>query len=69
MIEQDIDLVELANALEAYSKPHVGSAWGKAIAEDLGVPMTTPRQEEIIKLYLGGTNNDKSNNPCPRRNH
>lgn len=29
MSEQDIDLVELADALEAYGKPHVGSAWGK----------------------------------------
>lgn len=52
------DLVELADALEAYSKPHVGSAWSKAIAEDYGLPMTTPRQEEIIKDYLGGTHGE-----------
>lgn len=51
MSEQDIDLVELADALEAYSKPHIGSAWGKAIAESYGLPMTTPRQEEIIKWW------------------
>lgn len=50
------DLVELADALEAWAAPHVGSAWGKAIAEDYGLPMTTPRQEEIIKDYLGGNN-------------
>lgn len=55
---QPYDLVELADALEAYSKPHVGSAWGKTIAEDIGVPMTTPRQEQIIKDYLGGNNGD-----------
>lgn len=48
---QPYDLVELAEAIEAYSKPHVGSAWGKAIAEDYGLPMTTPRQEEIIKWW------------------
>lgn len=51
MSEQDIDLVELADALEAYGKPHVGLAWGKAIAESYGLPMTTPRQEEIIKWW------------------
>lgn len=51
---QQYDLVELADALEAYGKPHVGSAWGKAIADDYGLPMTTPRQEQIIKDYLGG---------------
>lgn len=45
---QPYDLVGLADALEAYSNPHVGSAWGKAIAEDYGLPMPTPRQEEII---------------------
>ena len=42
---QPYDLVGLADALEAYSNPHVGSAWGKAIAEAYGLPMTTPRQE------------------------
>lgn len=57
-MSQQYDLVELADALEAYSKPHVGSAWGKTIAEDYGLPMTTPRQEEIIKDYLGGSNGD-----------
>ena len=57
-MSQPYNLVELAEALEAYGKPHVGSAWGKTIAEDNGLPMTTPRQEEIIKDYLGGNNGD-----------
>lgn len=52
------DLVELADALEAWSAPHLGSAWSKTIADDYGLPMTTPRQEEIIKDYLGGNNGD-----------
>ena len=50
-MSQPYDLVELADALEAWATPHVGSAWGKAIAEDYGVTMTTPRQEEIIKWW------------------
>ena len=50
-MSQPYDLVELADALEAWAAPHVGSAWGKTIAEDYGVPMTTPQQEQIIKWW------------------
>lgn len=46
------DLVELAEALDVLSRPHRGSAWDKGIAEDDGVPCTTPRQEAIIKDYF-----------------
>lgn len=58
---QDYDLVELADALDAWNKPHVGSAWGKALADWLGLPMTTPRQEELIREYLGGGTDGKEN--------
>lgn len=46
------DLVEIAEALDAMAKPHVGSGWANINYTDL--PCTTPRQEAIWKIYGNG---------------
>lgn len=46
------DLVEIAEALDAMAKPHVGSGWANLNFD--GLPCTTPRQEEIWKIYGNG---------------
>lgn len=47
------DLVEIAEALDAMAKPHVGSGWANTNYTDL--PCTTPRQEAIWMAYNGIT--------------
>lgn len=47
------DLVEIAEALDAMAKPHVGSGW--ANTNYTGLPCTTPRQEAIWMAYNGIT--------------
>nr|DAZ39121.1 MAG TPA: Pregnane X receptor receptor, hormone receptor, pregnane [Caudoviricetes sp.] len=50
MIEQDIDLVWLADTLEEHDKPHnIGSTRAKTGTAPHGLPATTPQQKEIIK--------------------
>lgn len=46
------DLVEIAEALDAMAKPHVGSGWANLNFD--GLPCTTPRQEAIWKIYGNG---------------
>ena len=50
------DLVEIAEALDAMAKPHVGSGWKNTNYTDL--PCTTPRQEAIWMEYNGITRGD-----------
>lgn len=47
------DLLEIAEALDAMAKPHVGSGWANTNYTDL--PCTTPRQEAIWMEYNGIT--------------
>ena len=47
------DIVEIAEALDAMAKPHVGSGWKNTNYTDL--PCTTPRQEVIWMAYNGIT--------------
>lgn len=47
------DLVEIAEALDAMAKPHVGSGWANTNYTDL--PCTTPRQEAIWMEFNGIT--------------
>ena len=47
------DLLEIAEALDAMAKPHVGSGWANTNYTDL--PCTTPRQEAIWMAYNGIT--------------
>ena len=42
------DLVEIADALDAMAKPHVGSGWVNVNYTDL--PCTTPRQKVLTVL-------------------
>lgn len=50
------DLLEIAEALDAMAKPHVGS--GIVISCD-GLPVTTPRQEAIWMEYNGITREEE----------
>lgn len=50
------DIVEIAEALDAMAKPHVGSGWANTNYTDL--PCTTPRQEAIWMAYNGITRGD-----------
>lgn len=50
------DIVEIAEALDAMAKPHVGSGWKNTNYTDL--PCTTPRQEAIWMEYNGITRGD-----------
>lgn len=52
MLDPEPDLVEIAEALDAMAKPHVGSGWERINFTDL--PCTTRRQEEIWKIYGDG---------------
>lgn len=45
------DLVEIAEALDAMAKPHVGSGWANTNYTDL--PCTTLRQEAIWMEFNG----------------
>ena len=47
------DLLEIAEALDAMAKPHVGSGWANTNYTDL--PCTTPRQEAIWMEFNGIT--------------
>ena len=47
------DIVEIAEALDAMAKPHVGSGWNYT-----DLPCTTPRQEAIWMEYNGITRGD-----------
>ena len=51
-LDPEPDLVEIAEALDAMAKPHVGSGWANINYTDL--PCTTPRQEAIWKIYGNG---------------
>ena len=51
-LDPEPDLVEIAEALDAMAKPHVGSGWANLNFDDL--PCTTPRQEAIWKIYGNG---------------
>lgn len=51
------DLVEIAEALDAMAKPHVGSGWKNTNYTDL--PCTTPRQEAIWMEYNGITREEE----------
>ena len=51
------DLVEIAEALDAMAKPHVGSGCKNTNYTDL--PCTTPRQEAIWMEYNGITREEE----------
>lgn len=52
-LEPPPDLMEIADALDIMSKPHVGSGWTNI--NHTGLPCATPRQEAIWMAYSGIT--------------
>lgn len=57
LLDTPPDLVEIAEALDAMAKPHVGSGWANTNYTDL--PCTTPRQEAIWMEHNGITRGEE----------